>query len=197
MNFKPVERSSYDEVKRLHQDSDIDESPIAQHHTLGILPNQASPGDHVHDGRTSKKIKVTDLQGVSVDYQPQGGTIGGTQPTFNGTPLITGSYTKIGNFLWFQIDVYFSNIADFGTGQYYLTLPFASQHQQTMRQGCLEDASTGRKYAISGHVEAGSNVLALFGLTPTGLDEDFTYNTPTALAIADSFHVAGSYEINP
>ena len=197
MVYKPTGRTSYDEVKQLHQDSDIDESPIAQHHTLGILPNQASPGDHTHDGRTSKKIKVTDLQGVSVAYQPQGGTIGGTQPTFNGDPLITGSYTKIGNLCFFQIDVQFSNITNFGTGQYYLTLPFDSEHQQTMRQGCIEDASTGRKYAVSGHVEANDNVLALFGLTSNGLDEDFTHSTPLQLATADSFHVAGTYEIMP
>lgn len=186
-----------EEVNYYHLAADKDAGPGALHHTLGLGSSQASPGNHDHDGRNSKRIKLENLHGVSVSYQPQGGTIGGTQPTFSGDPLITGSYTKIGNLVYFQIDVDFSNITDFGTGQYYLTLPFDSQHQQTMRQGCLEDASTGRKYAISGHVEAGSNVLGLFGLTSNGLDEDFTHNTPTALAVADSFHVAGTYEINP
>jgi len=197
MVYKPTGRTSYDEVKQLHQDSDIDESPIAQHHTLGILPNQASPGDHVHDGRTSKKINLNNLQGVSISYQPQGGTIGGTQPTFSGDPLITGSYTKIGNLVFFQIDVDFSNITSFGTGQYYLTLPFATEHDFVTRQGYLRDFSTGRSYAISGHANPASNVIELFGLQPNGLDEAFTYNTPTALAIEDSFHVAGLYEIMP
>ena len=186
-----------EEVNYYHLAADKDAGPGALHHTLGLGSSQASPGNHDHDGRNSKRIKLENLHGVSVSYQPLGGTISGTQPTFSGDPLITGSYTKIGNLAYFQIDVDFSNITDFGTGQYYLTWPFDSQHQQTLRQGCLEDASTGRKYAISGHVEAGSNVLALFGLTSNGLDEDFTYNTPTALAIADSFHVAGTYEINP
>ena len=184
-----------EEVNYYHLASDKDAGAGALHHTLGLGSSQASPGNHNHNGTNSVRIKLTDLQGVSVSYQPQGGTIGGTQPTFDGDPLITGSYTKIGNLCFFQIDVQFSNITDFGTGQYYLTLPFDSEHQQTMRQGCIEDASTGRKYAISGHVEANDNVLALFGLTSNGLDEDFTHSTPLQLATADSFHVAGTYEI--
>ena len=195
MVFKPIGSTSYDEVKTLHRDSDVDESPIAQHHTLGILPNQAAHGDHVHDGKSSKKIEVKDLVGVSITYTPAGGTVGGTQPTFDGTPLITGSYTKIGNLCFFQIDVDFSNILTFGTGQYYLTLPFASEHEQVLRQGYLKDASTSRRYAISGHVIANSAQLLLHTVASNGLDEDFTYNTPTALATADSFHVAGTYEI--
>jgi hypothetical protein len=189
--------ASAGEVNDFHSNSDVDKSTLAQHHTLGPQPNQAAPGDHVHDGKTSKKIFIQDLDGVSVSYQPQGGTLGATQPTFSGDPLITGSYTKIGNLVWYQIDVDFSNILTFGTGQYYLTLPFASEHTQTFRQGCLDDFSTSRRYAISGHVEPGSNQLLLSGLTSNGLDEDFTYNTPTALAVEDSFHVAGTYEIIP
>jgi len=184
-----------EEVNYYHLASDKDAGAGALHHTLGLGSSQASPGNHNHNGTNSVRIKLADLQGVSVAYQPQGGTIGGTQPTFDGDPLITGSYTKIGNLCFFQIDVQFSNITDFGTGQYYLTLPFDSEHQQTMRQGCIEDASTGRKYAISGHVEANDNVLALFGLASNGLDEDFTKSTPLQLEMADSFHVAGTYEI--
>ncbi len=43
-------------VQRFHANSDVDSSNVAQHHTLGIQHNQASPGDHSHDGKTSKKI---------------------------------------------------------------------------------------------------------------------------------------------
>jgi hypothetical protein len=44
------------EVNSFHQRSDVDSRPNAQHHTLGISANQATPGDHVHDGRTSRKL---------------------------------------------------------------------------------------------------------------------------------------------
>jgi hypothetical protein len=64
MVFKPIGSTSYDEVKSLHRDSDVDESPIAQHHTLGILPNQAAHGDHVHDGKSSRKINYSDIEGT-------------------------------------------------------------------------------------------------------------------------------------
>ena len=43
-------------VKRFHSKSDVDSSSQAHHHTLGIKHDQASPGDHMHDGTVSKKI---------------------------------------------------------------------------------------------------------------------------------------------
>lgn len=51
-----VSESSAEESRRSHLSSDVDTSPRALHHTLGIKHNQSSPGDHVHDGITSKKI---------------------------------------------------------------------------------------------------------------------------------------------
>jgi hypothetical protein len=46
------------EVTRAHTNSDVDSSIVAQHHTLGIQHTQASPGDHKHDNKSSKKIGV-------------------------------------------------------------------------------------------------------------------------------------------
>ena len=50
------------DVNKFHESSDVDSSAIAQHHTLGILATQASPGDHVHDGKSSKRIKFSDIE---------------------------------------------------------------------------------------------------------------------------------------
>jgi hypothetical protein len=44
------------EVNRLHARSDVDSSTTAQHHTLGIKHTQAAYGDHVHDGKSSRKV---------------------------------------------------------------------------------------------------------------------------------------------
>ena len=44
------------ESRRAHSRSDVDLSPRSLHHTLGIKHGQASPGDHIHDGITGKKI---------------------------------------------------------------------------------------------------------------------------------------------
>ncbi len=44
------------EVNDFHSRSDLDSSTLAQHHTLGIKHDQACPGDHTHDGTTSRKL---------------------------------------------------------------------------------------------------------------------------------------------
>lgn len=44
------------ESRHQHRQSDVDSAKTAQHHTLGTNRNQASPGDHIHDGVTSKKL---------------------------------------------------------------------------------------------------------------------------------------------
>jgi hypothetical protein len=48
-----------------HRKSDLDSSQAAQHHTLGISYNQASPGDHQHDGKTSRKIDAADIANLT------------------------------------------------------------------------------------------------------------------------------------
>lgn len=37
-------------VEDFHKNASKDTRPEDMHHTLGIEPNQASPGDHTHDG---------------------------------------------------------------------------------------------------------------------------------------------------
>ena len=51
-------------VDALHERCDVDSSQIANHHTLGSGRNQASPGNHRHDGTTSPKVG-TDM-GLSI-----------------------------------------------------------------------------------------------------------------------------------
>ena len=119
--------ASAGEVNEFHSNSDVDKSTLSQHHTLGIQPNQASPGDHNHNGRNSRRIQTDELVSPDVAYQPLGDALI-TSPTFSGDPLIEGSYTKIGSLVYFEIRVDFDNITSFGAGQYYLTLPFPSAH---------------------------------------------------------------------
>lgn len=44
------------EVNKSHINSDVDASTRSLHHTLGMRRNQASPGNHIHDGVTSPKM---------------------------------------------------------------------------------------------------------------------------------------------
>jgi hypothetical protein len=124
-----------------------------------------------------------------------GGTAG-TAPTFTGDPLFSGSYVKAGNLVHFQVQVDMDNITNFGTGQYYVTLPFASKYGYKFRDGCLHDISTNREYAIGGHVFAGSSTLQLFSTDTQGgkvFDIAFTSSDPVTLNVVDNFHIAGTY----
>ncbi|MFM5968475.1 MAG: hypothetical protein ACKOQ8_05520 [Micrococcales bacterium] len=58
-----------DEVNTFHLNSDKDSAASALHHTLGIGQNQASPGNHNHDGKNSARIDFNDLlnAGVNLD----------------------------------------------------------------------------------------------------------------------------------
>lgn len=116
-----------------------------------------------------------------------------TQPTFNGSPLFTGTYIKLGGQIHFQIQVDMDNITSFGTGQYYVELPFTSKNNMMIRDGCLHDFSNGNSWAISGHVFAGSKTLKLFYTAGTGQDEFFDHNSPITLNVADNFHISGNY----
>jgi hypothetical protein len=194
MSFLSERNSTFQQVKDFHLNSDVDQSFIAQHHTLGPLTNQASPGDHVHDGSTSKRLTLGNLEGKSTAFEVQGGTLG-TQPTFSSAPLFTGSYTKIGNLVHFQVDVDMDNITSFGTGQYFINLPFPASHNYQFSDGCFHDFSTGDQYSVMGHVFAGASQLRLLSVASNGRHVPFEHNVPVTLASADNFHIAGTYEI--
>jgi hypothetical protein len=129
---------------------------------------------------------------VETSFTVNGGSLG-TMPTFNGAPLFTGSYVKHGPLVHFQIQVDMDNILTFGTGQYYVDLPFDSKYAYQLKDGCLHHISTGNQYAIGGHVAAGTNRLFLTYIGSNGQDEVFDHNSPVTLATADNFHVSGSY----
>lgn len=131
--------------------------------------------------------------GAVFSYDVQGGTIGGTQPTFSGDPLFDGYYAYTGNLVYFQINVDFDNITSFGTGQYYLTLPFNTLHSFMVRNGCLTDFSSGDQYSIGGHCENNDNVITLWYTSSNGHDAAFTYNSPVGLDTTDDFHISGWY----
>lgn len=127
-----------------------------------------------------------------VSFTINGGTLG-TQPTFNGAPLFSGSYVKTGPMVHFQIQVDMDNITNFGTGQYYVDLPFPAKYGYQVREGCLHDISADKQYAIGGHVFAGESTLKLFFTDTNGQDQEFDHNSPVTLAVADNFHVSGTY----
>jgi hypothetical protein len=123
----------------------------------------------------------------------EGGTIGGTQPTFSGEPLFTGDWIRWDSTVHFAIEVDFDNITNFGTGQYYLKLPFVSKNNYLLSDGCLHDDSTGNQYSVLGHVVGGSDILTLLSVSSNGRHVPFTNSVPVNIDVADNFHIAGIY----
>lgn len=58
------------QVNNSHAQSDVDSSPQSQHHTLGTNRGQSSPGDHIHDGITSKKLGPLAINTSGTDTKP-------------------------------------------------------------------------------------------------------------------------------
>lgn len=136
---------------------------------------------------------------VTRSYQVGGGTTG-TQPTFDGDPLFTAQYVRNGDLVHFEVQVDFDNITSFGTGQYYVTLPFPSAQSIMFRSGCLHEAYTGREYHISGHTNAGSDQVSLFTTDRVGnrvYDFPFEQGEPIMLTTFDNFHISGDYIAEP
>lgn len=146
-----------------------------------------------HENRIDNLEKATTGYGVNTSYQPSGGT-NGTQPVFDPADIV-GTFNRFGNMVHFEIAVDFDNITSFGTGRYYLTLPYAARVKYTLASGHLFDSSQNKAYLMVGVVAAGSNILELFYLGSSGILEDFTFNSPKALATTDSFDISGTYEI--
>jgi hypothetical protein len=137
--------------------------------------------------------------GVDTSFTVAGGTLG-TAPTFDGAPLFTGSYVKTGSMIHFRIDVDFDNITSFGTGQYYLDLPFPAKYNYEFVAGCLHDISETRDYPMTGHVYAGESRMLLKSLDSQGNSAfavPFTATAPITLTTADNFHIAGNYIWEP
>jgi hypothetical protein len=122
----------------------------------------------------------------------QGGTTE-TQPTFSGAPLFTGQWVRIENLVHFEIQVDMDNITNFGTGQYYVMLPFAPVAGYQFREGCVHDISTGRQYSVGGHAYINNPQLLLNFTDTNGRDSEFTHNTPFVLSTEDNFHISGTY----
>lgn len=61
-----ISKDYTEEVRRAHTRADTDTGPRALHHTLGSNRNQAAPGDHIHDGTTSRKIGPLEMDPVNL-----------------------------------------------------------------------------------------------------------------------------------
>ena len=134
-----------------------------------------------------------DVGGLTTQINSYSPTWSGTGLTFTGTPA-TGSYIKIGNWIMLQIDVLYTTVTNFGTGQYSLTLPFASKYHTDVYGGSAHDTlPTLKHYSLKGHLSPSSSTMTLWQHAGSGEDEPMDFNTPFNAETADKFHMSFSY----
>lgn len=127
----------------------------------------------------------------TISFVVNGGSLG-TPPTFNGDPLFAGKYVKIGDLVSVEFEVDFLNITSFGTGQYFLDLPFASKMDISL-VGTLHDVSNDDYYIMTGICESGDDRVLLFYAGSNGRLQPFQQGSPRTLQTVDHFSLQGSY----
>jgi hypothetical protein len=135
-----------------------------------------------------------DVGGLTTTINSYNSVWSGTGLTFTGTPT-TASYIKIGNLVQVQIDVDFTNVTNFGSGQYSLTIPFNSKYHTDVYGGSVHDVVNQGvdHFSIKGHLTDSSTTMTIWSIGSSSKDEPFDHNSPFNLATTDRFHMSFSY----
>lgn len=135
-----------------------------------------------------------DTDGLTTQIKTYSPVWSGTELVFTNTPA-TGSYIKIGNSITIQVDVIFTNVTNFGTGQYSITIPVASKYHTDVYGGSIHKITNQGidHYSIKGHLVPGSTTLTLWIISSTAQDQPFNHNTPINIDTDDKFHLSFTY----
>ena len=117
----------------------------------------------------------------------------GTGLTYTGTPA-TGFYSRVGKMIFFTIQVNCTNVTNFGTGNYSLTLPSGlSPSIHNLVNGGLHHTASGDHYLLYLDVVPGTSTAELYYPQSNGTMADMDYNSPHTLQTADYFYFSGMY----
>lgn len=135
-----------------------------------------------------------DTDGLTTQIKSYAPVWSGTGLTYTNTPA-TGSYIKIGNLVIVQIDVIFTNVTNFGTGAYSLTLPFASKYHTDVYGGSIHKITNQGidHYSLKGHLVPNSSTFTLWAIGSSAADQAFDHDSPVNIDTDDKFHMSFSY----
>jgi hypothetical protein len=167
---------------------------------IGIITSSASLVLNRNTALASgKSLTFGDATVQTTAYVPPANTSyastwAGTGLVFTGTPT-TAIYSRAGKIIQFQIAVVCTNVSNFGTGAYTLTLPVASDGPSSLT-GTLNIGGT--IYPIVGTTTAGSSTVTLYGQSAGGggsklVLDPLTKNSLGNFATSTVFNLAGSY----
>lgn len=161
---------------------------VQTHADFGLYVNGTDPNNKV--------LTAGDLVSINLFPEPVAWTPVLTATGFSQTSNpATGEYFKYGKMVVCRLNVPFTNVTNFGTGQYHINLPFPPAHHGDASSGTLHDADDGF-YSIKGHYNAGSTDMTLWYISVVSKDAEFDNNSPILLTTADEFHMNFIYETN-
>lgn len=169
-----------------HFKSDVDSSWFAKHHTLGPKKNQASPGDHTHDGINSKLIG-----GDWTDWDPQFRTGFSGYDLGDGTEF--GHYLTFGPFTFFEFYIVFGTTTTFGGGSLYIQAPtdmdYLPGYGQVVAHGTYYDRTTFDHYGgVAGVATTNKNILLY------STSGEMTSTSPITFTNMDRIYLSGWYK---
>lgn len=137
---------------------------------------------------------ATGATGPAPAVQSFTSTWAGTGLAFTGTPT-TSTYWQAGKMVQFQISVVCTNVSNFGTGFYTLTLPVAASGPSSLT-GVLNVGGT--LYDLVGTTTSGSTTITLYSKTAGGAGnkvilDQLNKNNAANFTTSTTFTIAGSY----
>lgn len=151
--------------------------------SLGYSALQAAPGDHVHDGGTSRG---------PVEYTPVWSSTS-TQPVLN-NGTIYGRYALLGRMVHLYIELTIGSTTTMGAGNYRFSLPITSEATRIWNlKGIAFDGGTTYE-EITGIVTGASSLVAMYTLTSVGAAlTAISSTTPITLGTGDRLILNGTY----
>jgi hypothetical protein len=130
---------------------------------------------------------------LGVPKVPFTSTWAGTGLTYTGTPA-TGFYSRVGKMIFFTVQVNCTNVTNFGTGNYSLTLPTGlTPSVHNLVDGGLHHAATGAHYMLSMDIVPNTTTCELYYPQSNGTMANMDHNSPHTLQVADYFYFNGMY----
>jgi hypothetical protein len=121
-------------------------------------------------------------------------TWSGTGLTFTGTPA-TGTYIRIGDLVQVSLSVVCTNVTNFGTGQYSLTLPVGALNSPMVRGTLTIGADV---YNLLGIASPSSTTMTLwYWAGNPSVATLFDHNSPGNMTTGTTFNLYGSYIAAP
>ena len=118
-----------------------------------------------------------------------------TGAAYTGSPG-AGTFSQYGKQVMFNVAVACTNITNFGTGQWQLTLPVTPETGRALTFGGILDVAgnqSGAVYQIVGHTTEGSAIMRLFIVGTNGLRANLTGTSPATLTTASRVYINGAF----